>query len=111
MSEPATIGELRHKIDIQSRVDVPDGVGGFTTAWTTSTSPWAKIETKSGREIMFAGKVKHRVTHAITIRARTGIVSSMRVVFDGRVFHIHGVRELEFKNRWMVLDCEEGSAS
>jgi len=111
MSDRTRIGEIRHRVDLQTRADTADGSGGFTSGWTTSKTVSAKIEPVSAREVQFAGKVKARVTHKITIRKQASVVSHMRVLFQDKVFEIHGVRELDFSNRWLVLDCEEGVAS
>lgn len=105
-----TIGSLRHRVAIQTRTDVADGMGGKTSSWATVATVWAKIEPLSAREQFFAGKTDHRITHRITMRPRT-ITHAQRLVFGARTFQIHGVRELEERNRWVVVDCEEGVAS
>ena len=105
------IGDLRNKIALQSRVDVSDGMGGFTTQWTTTANIQAKVEAVSARENFFAGKIKHRVTHKVTIRKRAGVEASMRILFRGITLQVRGIGPTEYRDRFLVLDCEQGVAS
>lgn len=107
-----SVGELHHRITIESREDVPDEMGGVRVGtWSNFLNSWARIEPTGARERYFAQSVRLTVTHKITMRVRPGVVSSMRVVHKGRIFQIHGVRKFLEDPRWMILDCEEGVAS
>ncbi len=103
-----TVGEMKHRIAIETKTRVTDGMGGGTITWANFSTVWSKIEPRSANETFWAKHLEHRVTHKITIRYLAGVTSEMRIVFGARVFQIKGVRNLEERNRWLVLDCEEG---
>lgn len=105
------IGQLRHKITLQSKTDTPDTMGGSTTVWATHAEVWAGIEPVKAQKDTFAEKRRHTITHRITIRARDDLTSAMRVSWNGRVFQIHGFWVREERGRWAILNCEEGVAS
>lgn len=107
------IGEMRHRVVIEQKTrGAPDGSGGFVSeAWSTFDTVWAKLDPKSGREMMDADQVVHRVTHIVTIRARAGITAAMRLNYGGRIMAIIAVREFFENDRWMELTCEETAPS
>lgn len=104
------IGMLNRRITIQQKTDTPDGFGGVTTAWSTFSSAWASIRPVSAKERFFAYKNEHNITHVIKIRYRTGLATSMRILYNGRIIRIHGIRDENEAHRYLILDCEEGVA-
>lgn len=102
------IGDMSHRIDIQSFSTATDGQGGVTTTWTTLKSMWADVEPIKGYERKFADRIEDVYTHKIIIRKTTGITTAMRVNFRGRIFQIKAI-ELFDRERlfWMRLLTEE----
>lgn len=103
-------GKLRNSIEIQELTNTPDGQGGFSTAWTTIHTPNAMIKPVSGGERMRAMQLNATVTHRIYLRYVAGIEADMRVKFGDRLFQIRLALNLEERNRWLELHCEEGAA-
>ncbi len=99
-------GELRQRIIIQANRPTRDAFNAEVAAWSTFATAWARVETLSGHESITQQAAAALVTHRVTIRHRTGIVPSMRVVFDSRVFEIVAVLE-DNKNRETRLMCVE----
>lgn len=108
-----TIGEMRHRVSIELKTrGAPDGSGGFASeTWSTLCTVWAKLDPKTGREMLDADQVVHRVSHIIIIRYRAGINAAMRVNYQGRIMAILGVRDFFENERFMELTCEETAPS
>jgi len=111
MSSECVASHLRRKIQIQERLRVPDGVGGSYDSWSTVKTAWAKIEPLSSRETLFGMQLQLNVTHRITIRYTTGFDADYRILYGTRTFNIVGIRNPEERNKWLILDCEEGGAN
>ena len=86
-------GKLRHRVDIQTEVLTPDGLGGFSSVWSSASglsSVPAQIMPLSSREQLDAMKLESVITNKIRIRYRAGITSKHRIVFGSRIFNIKG---------------------
>lgn len=108
------IGELRHRLTIQTENPVADGGGGQGDPWAspvTVATVWGRVEPLSGSEGLRAMQLEDRVTHRVTIRYRKGITASQRIKFDSRLFNIRAVINVGERNRWLQLLCEEGVAT
>ncbi len=105
------IGKLRQRIIIQQKTDTPDGQGGCDSTWSTFATRWARVKPVSAKERSFAKKLEHNITHIVTIRHLSGVLTNMRVLHDSRILQIHGVLNREERSIWIDLNCEEGVAS
>lgn len=102
------IGDLRHRITIQSRTPTPDEMGGFTEAWSSVATVWSDIKPISANERMFAMKLEDNTTHKIRIRHRAGLDAGMRILFGSRTFQIKGIITDEERRVWMEIRAVEG---
>lgn len=100
-------GELRHRVRIERPVDTPDAVTGQAVRdWPLEATVWAAIRPLSAREILARDQVQAEVTHHIVMRYRA-LSSAWRIVFEGRVFEIAAVRNIEERGRMLdVLAVE-----
>lgn len=101
------IAELRHQITIQEKVQVPDGMGGFTETLNTVHETWAAIWPVSAKETRENMRVEANVSHNIRIRYRSGITHAMIVVFGTRIFEINGLINIDERNIWLDMVCNE----
>lgn len=101
---------LKHRITIEQPVYTTDAAGGGTTIWTPLATVWAEIRTRSGRERLFAGKLEASSTHTITLRYRSDVTEKMRISFDGRLFNIRRVENVDAADVLLELAVEEGVA-
>lgn len=104
-------GKLRHRIKLQRQEYVSDGGGGQEVTWFTYAHPLAWIRPLSGNEGLMGLQVQDSVTHDIIIRYRSGVKAAHRVVYDGREFNVKAALNLEERDRWIELRCEEGVAT
>lgn len=107
-------GSLRHRITIEAGSHAEDSGGGLSNPWaspTTVAKVWAAIRPLSGIERLRAQQLEEPVTHKIVLRYRADIRADHRVNFKGRIFNIRSVINVEERNRWLELMCEEGVAT
>lgn len=101
------IAKLRHRIVLQEHISSRDSFGAELKTWSDKSKVWASIEPLSGKEYFAVQQVNAEVNTKITIRYRTGIKPTMRVLFEGRVFEILSILNTEEKNIQLVLMCKE----
>ena len=103
--------DLDREITIEQEALVTDSVGGKTSTWSQYSTPWAKILPISGSERYWAMKLEANITHSILIRYDSGITPKMRIIYNGREFQIRAVINVEEKDVYLRLHCEEGKTN
>lgn len=105
--KPASVGRLRHRVELQEKVRNADGAGGASTTWQIVAPLWAAIVPHAGSERLDADALAGRVTHDVWIRHRPGITPSMRFALGVRRFEIRAVIDAGETRRYMKCLCEE----
>ena len=100
-------GRLNKRITIQSPATGQDATGEPTTGWTDVATVWASIVDVSGREYVAAGGLQNSAQTKITIRYRSGIVPSMRVVHGSDAYNVEAV--LGQDRRGLLLMCSRSA--
>ena len=110
----------KNRITIQSPTETVDAYGARSVSWATQSTVWAQIIPNSGREFYAQGAVQSRYTHKILIRYQAALkgittISDYRVSFDGRLFGVQGIRNLDADMKtegrfFQELLCEENGA-
>lgn len=104
-------GVLRHRIAIQRKDQAQDPVTGeMVPTWVTvwDNVP-AAIEPLSTREFIAAQAVQSEVSARVSIRYRTGVIASMRILHNGQVYSIRGVlADPDSGRSYLTLPCSEG---
>ncbi|MFA5170420.1 MAG: phage head closure protein [Sulfuriferula sp.] len=106
-------GSLRKRIQIQQRAATQDTFGSQSATWTTIAIVWADIEILNGRALMAAQAVNVEISHTITVRYQPifydpKIVAAYRCLYNGRIFNIHWMENVEERNAIVVLTVSEG---
>ena len=105
------IGHLRHRVAIANPTRTADGDGGYTDAWVAAEpSPvWARIDTATASNIerLVGNTVSAPISHIVTMRWHEGVTTRSRLTYDGRYFNVRGVQNIQERDRWLVLACEE----
>ena len=96
-------GELRHRVTVQEETDTVDGQGGYTSAWSTFCKVWARIEPLSATEQFYRGGIQPGVTHRVTLRHRSDIGPTNRILYGTRTFNILGVRNIDERDVGLEL--------
>ena len=87
-------GDMDRRITIQVYSYETDGIGGIIESWTDFAEVWAQVTQQSGREFFGAGAIQSERKVVFRLRWLDGITVLHRVVFGGREYNIHEVREL-----------------
>jgi SPP1 family predicted phage head-tail adaptor len=76
-------GDRRTRIEILQRIKVSNGKGGYSTAWSVFSSPWAEVLGQDGREAVIGQALQGISTYRIRIRWRSGVSSDMQIRLGG----------------------------
>lgn len=99
-------GQLRQRVTLQRKIITRDSFNAEVVEWSTFATVWAKIETIGGSESISIEQGAATLTHKITIRYRSGLVPTMRVVWDDHTFNIEAVLPDNHLHE-TVLNCSE----
>ena len=105
------IGQMRHRVAIANPTREADGDGGYTDTWVAaSPSPvWARIDvaTASNIERLVGNTIEAPISHIVTMRWHAGVSTRSRLTYDGRYFNVRGLQNIQERDKWLVLACEE----
>lgn len=104
-------GRLRHRLEIQtSSPGRHPGTGQPVKVWSTVAERWGSVEPMRGAELFQAQQVAPRVSHKVTIRGRTQIAPSQRVLHKGRALNIEYVTDVQERGILVVAYATETAA-
>lgn len=105
------IGELRHRVVVENPTRVKDTEGGYTDTWAAaSPSPvWARIAPATARAIerQAGAKIEGPIDSLVTMRYHAGVSTETRLTFGTRKLFVRGVQNVDERDRYLVLACEE----
>ena len=114
-------GRLRHRVTVQRKVKVRTGSGEATHTWeNVAVDIAALVEDVGGGEALRGDQVSSQVSTRITIRYRTGLRPTMRVVQSvdnesgaqaRRMFNILFVNNYGGRNKEIQLMCDHTDAT
>jgi SPP1 family predicted phage head-tail adaptor len=96
------------KIIIQSPVNVKQPNGSMKTTWGDYITLWARIETLFGSEKVAATAAWPKAAEKITFRYVAGVLPTMRVLFNNKIYSILNVNNVDERNREIILTTESG---
>jgi len=102
------IGDLRHRITLQSMTKVADGMGGWDVTWNPEMTVWASIWPVSANEIIQANAISMVISHRIRIRYRL-IESSWRIKHGDKYYAIVSIINPNMANRQLDLMVKEAA--
>ena len=104
------IANLRYKVQLQSPTRTSDGAGGYTESFGTIANLFADIRPQNALETYRQGQVIEKVTHKVFIRFRRDIDTNYKILYGTRSFTIKGIKNMNERDRFLELLCEEGVA-
>ena len=106
---PLNTGKMRHRVDIEERIETRDTMGGQSAEWKpVAKGVYARFEPWKGRELYVAQQIRPEVEERIRIRYRVGIDAAQRVRYRGVIYGILYIINPEEKNEELVLMCSKG---
>lgn len=110
-------GKLRHRVRLERYDEVEDsnGVvqdpdsGEVLREWTLVATVWAAIEPLSVREFIQSGAGQSQVSARITLRYRSDLNATWRIVHNAKVYNPEGVlADKDSGLEYVTLACSEG---
>jgi len=105
-----SIGKMRYRVKVERATNTRDAGGGISQAFNPVTFIYANIKPTSATSSYRQGMVQEKVTHEVTIRYMTNIDTNSRITFGTRQFAINGIINVDERDRFLTLLCEEGIA-
>lgn len=84
-------GALRDRVTLQRRSTARDDYGQGAITWTDVAIVWARVEPLRSGEFFAAAAVQQQTTVKVTIRARTDVDATWRLLWNGQPHDITGV--------------------
>ena len=103
-----TPSSLNRKVEIQSLTVTPTDTGGFTQSWSLLATSWAKIKNASGTELIHADQLGAVAFSDFTIRYRSDLNESMRILYRGTYFQIRHINNIEEADKFLIIKAERG---
>ena len=105
-------GSLNQRVALQSQQVSKGSSGGMRKEWSdVATDIPAAVRHLSGNErqaTSLAGGVVAEARTEFTIRWRTGVDASMRILYDGAIYNIRHVNDFMAKRESLVITCDTG---
>lgn len=90
-------GDLNRKITIQSVTQTEDTYGAPVDTWATFVEVWAQVKPIRGDEYFAAQQVNARVDAVFRLRWLSGVLETMRIHYDDKLWDIRSINELGFR--------------
>lgn len=103
---------LNRRLTLEDPQRIPDGAGGFITAWVPQGVHWAYLKPRTGRERAEGGGPMSQVNYNAVVRAAPLFSPSrpkpeQRFRDGGRIFHIRAVTEYDDAGHYLTCFVEE----
>ncbi len=104
---------MDQRITLQRRTESPDGGGGVVRGWANverDAVVWAEVFAKAAREGLDEGRVNATMTILFTIWNRDDLSETCRILWNGEVYNIRGLRRMGGRQLRLVIEAERGVA-
>lgn len=98
-------GLLKERVIFEQEKITRDQFGGQTKEWEKVVETRARIQFKTGDQILENREEIHTVTNIVTIRYRSGITRKMRIVWGGEKYRILSI-DRNRSEQSLVIKCE-----
>ena len=106
-----SIGRMRHRVTIQKPTATTDTGGGSSISWGLLKEVFADIQPQSGNYGSEHEQEKEKITHKLIMRYRADIGTNYRIKFGTRIFNIHTIINEDERDRFLILQCQEGAVT
>ena len=101
-------GKRNKVVVIQNKTGTIDDYGGTVYTWTTFATVWAFVRPLRGRDLVAAQAAQNVTEVVFNIRYVAGLLSSMRIVYDGKNYDITALINIEEANREIDIMVKTG---
>jgi hypothetical protein len=94
---------------IQTNIKDKDGTGGFEDGWENAhpNAHWMGITPKASLQVFEQESINAEVTHVIKMRAEIPVVSTQRIVSDGKIYEILSIEDIQERGIVNWIFCKE----
>ncbi len=85
------VGQLRHRVTLETRTETPDSYGEDQWTYSTLATVWANVQGMRGQEVFRDDQVQADATHKVTIRHSSqvsGVNAKDRIVHGSKTYDI-----------------------
>ncbi|KKL17335.1 hypothetical protein LCGC14_2486610 [marine sediment metagenome] len=101
-------GALKHRVRIQEATEgSADVLNEKAVTWSDLVTVWGAVLPQSGREFYRAMQVNAEVTHLVSIRYRSDVDETNRLVVGGRTLDITSVVNVDEADEELLITCVE----
>lgn len=101
----AWVGDLRHRLSIETADDQPDGLGGQSRAWLPWSRMWARVEPLDLATDPESGRFLRR--YRATVRYRPDFPKTARAIWNDTPHFIRAVSDPDVRGERLHLILEE----
>lgn len=105
-----SIGKMRYRVKVERATNTRDAGGGLSQSFRSVATIYANIKPKNANSVYRQGMLQEKVTHEITIRYMKNIDTNSKITYGNRSFAINGIINVDERDRFLTLLCEEGIA-
>ena len=101
--------QLNHLVTVERRGNAQDEAGQARESWYSQGQAWASIRPISGREFFAASGERAEITHSMILRHGTPLQPRDRITYNGRVFDVISVMNVDERNRYLKAMATENA--
>lgn len=105
---PQRAGNLDKRVTLERRIEADDDTGDPVPTWTQYAQVWAHVAPTSGGEVLAEGQIHAQRMTRFSIRYRTDVLPTDRIVFDGVPYNIEAVLQRELRIDETTLIASDG---
>lgn len=105
-----TAGMLREPVTFQRQVSTDVPGGGVEVSYVDDFDTRCRFVPLSGNETFYAMRIDAQTRNRLTIRYTANLTESHVAVVRGQRYNIRYINNVEFRNRWLILDVDGGVA-
>lgn len=105
-----SIGKMRYKVKVERATNTRDAGGGLSQSFSPVSHVYANIVPKNANSAYRQGMLQEKVTHEITIRYMNNVDTNSKITYGTRSFAVNGIVNVDERDRYLKLLCEEGVA-
>jgi SPP1 family predicted phage head-tail adaptor len=102
---------LRTSFSLSRQTATNVGAGARSLTYANYASGKCYFKSESGIERLYAERIDSVSKHRATIRYRSDVKESDRMLVNGRIYNIRFINNIEQRNRWLELYLDGGVAA
>ncbi len=103
MPAGTVVGDMRRRVSLQAATDALDDYGQAIRTWATYATVWASVVSTPGSEPQSALMQSSVTTYTITMRYRTDVLPTHRMIYGDITLNIVGLSTVEGVNKHLRI--------